>query len=359
MLVMIIITTLLLINSDFMMNKFGKELGEFLEYKNISIKEFADRINTTSKNLIDIIKGNIELSQNMIYNISFITGIPVNYIENTEQNYKMDKVIENYLNENHLTIKNYINRFNYKELAEKYDVKYRDSKNDYAIAKDILKYLRISNPTSLTKENNVIFYKSKNDKPELLALWLERCNRIIEDQKVEKYTKENINKLVEFIKMEANNQSFDENKLIMEFNKNGIFLAIQDDLKGTKVRGAFKVLNDKPAIYITRKHKRYADIYFALLHELAHCKSDYNRAKSGSIITMLDDNETEDYEIKADMQALDWMVPDKIYEDIKYDFNKIEKLDVVKSFYVYRLAIDNIIEFSNELYQKYNPVIDD
>lgn len=342
-----------------MMNKFGKELGEFLEYKNISIKEFADRINTTSKNLIDIIKGNIELSQNMIYNISFITGIPVNYIENTEQNYKMDKVIENYLNENHLTIKNYINRFNYKELAEKYDVKYRDSKNDYAIAKDILKYLRISNPTSLTKENNVIFYKSKNDKPELLALWLERCNRIIEDQKVEKYTKENINKLVEFIKMEANNQSFDENKLIMEFNKNGIFLAIQDDLKGTKVRGAFKVLNDKPAIYITRKHKRYADIYFALLHELAHCKSDYNRAKSGSIITMLDDNETEDYEIKADMQALDWMVPDKIYEDIKYDFNKIEKLDVVKSFYVYRLAIDNIIEFSNELYQKYNPVIDD
>ena len=109
-----------------MMNKFGKELGEFLEYKNISIKEFADRINTTSKNLIDIIKGNIELSQNMIYNISFITGIPVNYIENTEQNYKMDKVIESYLNENHLTIKNYINKFNYKELADKYDVKYKD-----------------------------------------------------------------------------------------------------------------------------------------------------------------------------------------------------------------------------------------
>ena len=42
-----------------MMNKFGRELGEFLEYKNISIKEFADRINTTSKNLIDIIICNV------------------------------------------------------------------------------------------------------------------------------------------------------------------------------------------------------------------------------------------------------------------------------------------------------------
>ena len=340
-----------------MMNKFGRELGEFLEFKNISIKEFADRINTTSKNLIDIIKGNVELSQNMIYNISFITGIPVSYIENTEQNYKMDKVIQNYLDENHLSIRNYINRFSYKELADEYYVKYRDARNDYAIAKDILKYLRITNPNSLTKENNVIFYKSKNNKPELLALWLERCNRIIENQKVEKYTKENINKLVEFIKMEASNNSFDENKLIMEFNKNGIFLAIQDDLKGTKVRGAFKVLNDKPAIYITRKHKRYADIYFALLHELAHCKSDFNRAKSGSIITMLDDNETEDYEIKADMQALDWMISNKIYDKIKNNYKNIEELDVVKSFFVYRLARDKIIKYSDSLYQKYNPLV--
>lgn len=342
-----------------MMNKFGKELEEFLEFKNISIKEFADRINTTSKNLIDIIKGNIELSQNMIYNISFITGIPVSYIENTEQNYKMDKIITNYLNNNQLTIRKYINKFNYKELSEKYELKYRDSKNDYAIAKDILKYLRITNPESLTKENNVIFYKSKNDKPELLALWLERCNRIIEKEKIAQYNKDNIIKLVNFIKKEASNNSFDKETLIKEFNQNGIYLAIEDDLKGTKVRGAFKVLNDKPAIYITKKHKRYADIYFALLHELAHCKSDFNRAKSGSIITMLDEKETEDYEIKADIQALDWMVPNKFYEENKIKYYDIDNLDVIKSFFVYRLAKDNIINYSDELYQKFNPVIED
>ena len=342
-----------------MMNKFGKELEEFLEFKNISIKEFADRINTTSKNLIDIIKGNIELSQNMIYNISFITGIPVSYIENTEQNYKMDKIITNYLNNNQLTIRKYINKFNYKELSEKYELKYRDSKNDYAIAKDILKYLRITNPESLTKENNVIFYKSKNDKPELLALWLERCNRIIEKEKIAQYNKDNIIKLVNFIKKEASNNSFDKETLIKEFNQNGIYLAIEDDLKGTKVRGAFRVLNDKPAIYITKKHKRYADIYFALLHELAHCKSDFNRAKSGSIITMLDEKETEDYEIKADIQALDWMVPNKFYEENKIKYYDIDNLDVIKSFFVYRLAKDNIINYSDELYQKFNLVIED
>ena len=49
-----------------MMNKFGKKLVEFLECKNISIKEFTDRFNTISKNLIDIIKENVEKNYKMI-----------------------------------------------------------------------------------------------------------------------------------------------------------------------------------------------------------------------------------------------------------------------------------------------------
>ena len=57
-----------------MMNKdrkniFGEELGELLEAWNISINDYAERIDTTPKNLIDIINGNVALSQNMIYNI--------------------------------------------------------------------------------------------------------------------------------------------------------------------------------------------------------------------------------------------------------------------------------------------------
>ena len=72
---------------------------------------------------------------------------------------------------------------------------------------------------------------------------------------------------------------------------------------------------------------------------------------------MLDDKETEDYEIKANMQALDWMVPNKIYDKIKINYENIEELDVVKSFFVYRLARDKIIKYSDSLYQKYNPLV--
>ena len=335
-------------------NKFGLQLKEYLDFYNISNNDFSERIGTTSKNLIDIINGDVQLSQNMIYNISFITEIPVSYIENVELNYKFDNTINVFLEKNNLTIKEFINKFSYKEFSKEYEVKFTDEKSDIWIAKDILKYLRITNPELLYKKDNTIFYKSKNDKPELLSLWLERCYKVVSNQEVGIYDKDNIEVLVDYIRNCAKNNIFNKEELIKKFNEYGIFLAIEKDLKGSKIRGAFKVLNDKPAIYITKKHNRYADIYFALLHELAHCKSDFNRAKSGSIVSTEDDNDLEDYELKADSTALNWMINDSLYNIIKNNYKDIDSFDVIKSFFVYRLAKDNIIKYSSDLYQNNN-----
>ena len=340
-----------------MMNKFGKELGEYLEFANINNNEFAERIGTTPKNLIDIIAGNISLSQNMIYNISFVTDIPVSYIENVESDFKLNQVIDSFLKENNLTIKEYANRFSPKEFSEKYNVSFTDERNNYNIIKDIFKYLRITKPSTIYTNNSATFYKSKNDKPELLALWLERCYKMVMGQSISEYKPENILIIVSQLKSMALKNELNEEKLIKLFNDNGIYLAIQDDLKGSKIRGAFKVLGDKPAIYITKKHKRYADIYFALFHELAHCKSDYNRAQKGSLISLFDSKESEEYEIKADKQAFTWMVDEKIYDSIKYDYNNLDKYDVIPSFLAYRLAYDHIITYSSDFYQNNNNTI--
>jgi len=337
-------------------NEFGIQLKKFLDFNNISVNEFAERVGTTSKNLIDIIEGRVSISQNMIYNISFITEISTSYIENVEKSFCLDKIIHHYLVENHLTIRQFINQFHYKELSEKYNIIYNNDRDDYNIAETILKYLRITSPELLYKKDNVIFYKSKNDKPELLALWLEHCYRMVKDQELGVYEKDNIQKLVCFIREEAKNNSFDKEKIISIFNQNGIFLAIEPDLKGSKIRGAFRVLNDKPAIYITPKYKRCADIYFALLHELAHCKSDFNRAKSGSIISFEENHSTEDYELKADKTAFNWMVDDDVYNKIIKEKN-YENNNEILSFLVYRLAFDKMISYRSKLYQEYNRVI--
>ncbi len=338
------------------LNKFGKELGRFLDYHNISINEFAERIDTTPKNLIEIIDGKVSLSFNIICNIAFISGISADYIFNVEEGFKIDKNINNYLLENNLTLKQYLSRFHYKELKEKYNINYRDLRNDYTILEDIFKYLRITKPNLIYEKDQHIFYKSKNDKPELLALWLEHCYRTVNGQELGNYSNKNIDILVDFIRKEANKNRFDKERLIKEFNKNGIFLAIEPDLDESKIRGAFRVLNNKPAIYITTKYNRYADVYFALLHELAHCKSDFNRAKKGSIISFEDNKVEEDYEIKADKTALNWMVNDNNYQVI-INSKDYENNHEIKSFLVYRLALDKKIKYNSEIYQKYNEII--
>ena len=334
------------------LNKFGEELGRFLDFYNISINSFADRIGTTPKNLIDIIEGRVSLSFNMICNIAFISEISVDYICNVEEAFKIDNYIDEYIKEHNITLKNYLNRFNYKELKDMYNVRYRDIRNDYSILEDIFRYLRIVNPKLLYKEDNHIFYKSRNDKPELLALWLERCYRVVREQEINEYKKENIEKLVSFIKEEASKNIFNKEKLIKVFNENGIFLAIEPDLKGAKIRGAFRVLNNKPAIYITTKYKRCGDIYFALLHELAHCKSDFNRARKASLVSFEKDNEG-DFELRADKTAFNWMINDKEYENII----KTKNYDNLNCLVVYRIAHDKKINYNSEIYQKYNPVI--
>ena len=139
------------------LNEFGKELGRFLDFYNISINDFADRIDTTPKNLIDIIEGRVALSFNMICNIAFISEISADYIFKVEESFKVDNNIDKYLEENNLTIKKYLKRFNIKEVEKKYKILIRDEKHDYTILEDIFKYLRITNPELIYKKNNHIF----------------------------------------------------------------------------------------------------------------------------------------------------------------------------------------------------------
>jgi len=109
-------------------------------------------------------------------------------------------------------------------------------------------------------------------------------------------------------------------------------------------------------IYITYKHNKIADIYFLLLHELAHCKKDFNKAKGTNLISLDDE---DDNEIAADNKAYSWMVDDKYYADIikNIEYDVENENNYPKSFLLYRLAKDKRIEYSSEVYQKYNFVL--
>ena len=334
--------------------RFKDYLIDYLEYNNITNKDFANRIGITPKHLIDILSGNKDISSQLIENISLVTNIPSDYICKVETNYKFEREIEKYLEKENLTESEYLNKFNYKYLIKEKFLDFIDIEDKREIIKDILKFLRVPNPNKVYEIDKNIYYKSKNDKTELLLLWLEKCYRETLKQTVGEYKKENINNLVDYITKCASKNYFNEKEIIEKFNEEGIYLVIANDIPGSKIRGAFKVHRDKPAIYLTYKHKRIADIYFALLHELAHCKTEFNSAKAGSFISFENEKET-----KADIQALDWMVSNNYYKNVclnkNYDISKEKQYP--KCFVVYRLAFDKKIQYSSKEYQQYNIIL--
>lgn len=336
--------------------RFADYLKDYLEFNNITNKDFANRVGITPKHLIDILSNKCDLSSQLIDSISIVTNIPSDYIYRMESNYKFEEDIENYLKEHGLTPSQYLNKFSYKYLIENNWIDFIDTNDKTEIIKDILKFLRVRDPEKVYQIDEKIYYKSKNDKPELLLLWLEKCYKETLKQNVKKYKKDNIDILVNYIRDLANKEIFDEKALINEFNDKGIALVIQEDIPGSKIRGAFKVHKDVPAIYITYKHNRIADIYFALLHELAHCKKDFNKAKGTNLISLDEDTDTE---ISADKQAYEWMVDNKYYDSIinSISYNIEAEKNYPKSFILYRLAKDKRVEYSCEAYQKYNFIL--
>lgn len=335
--------------------RFKDYLIDYLEYNNITNKDFANRIGITPKHLIDILSGERDISSNIVEKISLVTDIPADYIYRIEINYKLEKTIEEYLKKENLTMSKYLNKYNYKYLVDTNYIKLVDKEDKIEIIKDILKFLRVATPEKVYEIDKSALYKSNNDKPELLLLWLEKCYRETLKQNVAEYDKRNIEVLVEYINSLAKNDEFNEEKLVKKFNESGIYLVIQEDIPGSKIRGAFKVHRGIPAIYLTYKHHRIADVYFALLHELAHCKTDFNKAQSMSLVSY----EDEITETNADEQAYKWMVDDKYYNSICYSnkYNIKNETEYPKAFVVYRLAKDKRILHSSNEYQTYNSVI--
>jgi HTH-type transcriptional regulator/antitoxin HigA len=338
--------------------RFKDYLKDYLDFNNISSKDFANRIGITPKHLSEILSGESDISLNIAENISIVTQIPIEYILKIEQDYRLENKIDYYLLKNNIRLISFLNRFDYKELEKMDYLTYTDRNDKKEILKDILKFLRVNDPKTIYElEMSNIYFKSNNNKQELLLLWLEKCYKESLKQTVSEYKNNNINTIVNYIQESAYKSVFKINELIRVFNENGIYLVIQEDLPNSKIRGAFKVNKDKPAVYLTLKHKRIADIYFALLHELAHCKTDFNKAKANSLIST--DNENDELEQKADKQAFNWMVDDHYYNGIKNNIDyKIEKeKKYPKSFIVYRLAMDGLIKYGSSEYQKYNKMI--
>lgn len=328
---------------------FGSMLKDYLEYHKISQSDFAERLGITQKHINNILNENADISEDLMIAISLITDIDINLITFVETK----KKLYNYLNNrfsNEREINEFLSSFYIKEMEKMNWITLNDKTSYLQNAYDLLKYLNVRDFNIYEKySKEKIFFKKYDDSNlKKVFLWIKRCDSLIGKQNVSSYNSSNIALLLDDLNKERN-KLFDKSSLIKIFNKHGLYLVIEDALKGTKIRGCTKVVGDNPAIYMTCYLKEKSSFYFALYHELGHVKSDYNKAKSKVII-----DGDDSLEKRADLFAVNQMIDEKTYKMILENFDDKEKIckenNIPLCFLYSKLAHDKIIKYTDKLY---------
>ena len=336
-----------------MSSGFGTHLKEYLEFYNISQSEFEKRLNITQKHMNEILNGKTDISLDIALAIQNLTDIPVEFIIKSEYKKKIENYL--YLKYSEEELKNILKkRFLIKELEEREWIKFNNITNIVQNYIDIFEYLKVRDFEALDKINEKTLFKKTGDDINKLSLWIARCDNLSKEQKVETYIKENFNFLIDDLKKLAYEESINIEKIQKLLNCYGIYFVVEKALTGSKVRGCFKVKMKNPAIYITKNYSGKDSFYYELFHELGHCRSDYNEAKSKVIV-----EGDEKKELRADNFAINTMISKDIWEEIIKDYSEnnikviSEKYKIPMSFIVGRLAKLNYIKYTNKLLVKY------
>ena len=338
-----------------MSSGFGKYLKEYLEFYNISQSEFASRLGISQKHMNEILNGKSDITLEMAVNIEILTKIPLAFIISSEHRRKVtEELLEKYNDEKNIN-KKMKDEFSLKELNEREWVNFKDITNPVQNYMDIMEFLKVKDFNALSKIQEKTLFKKTGSDLNKLNLWIARCDELAQNQNVNQYDSINFNLLISDLKNISYENNIDIEKIQILLNNYGIYFVVEKALSGTKVRGCFKVKGKNPAIYITKNYTGKDSFYYELYHELGHCKSDYNEAKSKIIV---EGNEKQ--EARADNFALNTMIDKDIWQQIENDIseeNLIKISEIYKipmSFIVGRLAKFEKIKYNSKLYNKYN-----
>ena len=121
---------------------FGSLLKDYLNYYNISIKEFSDKLNISENKLSNILNNSVGIEEKLISKINRLTNIEIKLIKFAEKQRIMYKYLSNRFN-NKKEIKKYLNSLELKRLVKEGKLKLKDSTNIIQNAIDLFEYMNI------------------------------------------------------------------------------------------------------------------------------------------------------------------------------------------------------------------------
>lgn len=258
----------------------GKFLRRYINSIGMTQLELATRVQSSPKNINELINGKIELSDEMAFKLELVLGVSAQFWINLETSFRQELVRRELIESAKNTP---ISNYQYSWLAKFGFVKQTSIKK-----MKIEQLSRFFGTVSLPEYGKMItqqyaFRSKENFCPESMMVWLRVGDKISEpllSQVSSHPTKSEIKQTFSTIKNITNKSPIDYLSFIQdELLKIGIIIVYIPYISKCGVRGVTKWINKKPVIYLSDHGKKLDGILFTLAHELGHIGLDHSKKK--------------------------------------------------------------------------------
>lgn len=252
----------------------GYYVKEMLEYEGMSQDELAKRLQTSGKNVSDLINGKANLSDEMAMNLSIVFGTSVSLWLNLNQKY-IEKKLE---------IEKMMQADAECELVKDIDYNFWESLGVVASVtkkvdkvKELQKYFRISSLEILKRRDFLIQYKTEDETDKSVHImnsnaWVQTAINMGMQKEVQNFNKKKLEEVLPQIqKMTSRKPQEACAELDKILSDSGVALVLLPNLKKCKVKGAVKWLGKEKVILALNNCKQNEEsFWFSLFHELGH-----------------------------------------------------------------------------------------
>lgn len=287
----------------------GEVIKEYLDDRNITQKEVAQRIGISEKHLSNLLNGKTRLTEDMALKLEKIMpDVQASFWLHYEVKYQeyMAREKEKY-NLKEADLEAIAERFHFKEVFK------RSNKPLVEQAIDMLKLLGVTDFDRFKSALPLgMEFMQDGGEEEAAVVWIKQCEQAAEEQNKPldgvMFNPKTLEDALPRIKNIALNPDVDDsiNSCRKCLNRCGIYLVVMPAIVNSKIRGALTTYKNHPAVFLSKRYKTHDHVWFTIVHELAHLLLHYD---TSNILISEEDLSSEDHKDKeANKFARDFLV---------------------------------------------------
>lgn len=324
----------------------GTIIKEYLTKRKISQKKLATDTNSSEKHISNIINGKAKVTTEFALKLETVfPDVKAEFWLGIENQYQLDLL-------RRAEKKKKYKSLNLRELIKDYQLNYLFKGLNYTSAEKAEQFLKLVNLNSfrevleeINTHDKLFFHDGGN--PHAQFTWLKLCEHEYELQNelqnIKEFNKVGLVENLKTLKMIINSTEFDfvVNNLRRFLNDYGVALVVIEAVPTSLIRGAVKMIDNKPAIFMSTRYKSLDSFYFTLFHELHHIIED-DLSKEGYQVVLYEEDERED---KANEFAKEILIDQDKFRLLLRNKEELTEIDLITFALEQQIVVDLVVGF--------------